>query len=239
MARRLPPVHCLRDRPQLEAAPARRRLLVRSLRWPLIAAAVCAGPVAPTVPASAAGPLRTLATTHLSFTGFDPNVPAGATISVIQRCPQGSLLDKAATRGRYTDLDAQLQAATERPARRPRAVGCRTGVPLTRGPAGRSTDRGRFGTPDHRGLHCPRRRRGDDPDGTCLHRRPRLEPRSCWRAALQLHGCARPDRCSSGRAALPQHHGRYGRRAVQRALCGPGRGWRRRRRTSPVPAPCK
>jgi hypothetical protein len=84
-------------------------LLVRGLRWPLVAVVVCAGLVAPTVPASAALPSRTLATTHLSFTGFDAELPAGATISVIQRCPQGSALDKAATRERYPDLDAQLQ----------------------------------------------------------------------------------------------------------------------------------
>ena len=81
---------------------------MRGLRWPL-AAVVCAALLAPTVPASAAGPSRPLVTTHLSFTGFDAGVPAGATISVIQRCPQGSLLDKAETRKRYPDLDAQLQ----------------------------------------------------------------------------------------------------------------------------------
>lgn len=36
-------------------------------------------------------------------------MPAGATISVIQRCPRGSVLDKAATQTQYPDVDAQLQ----------------------------------------------------------------------------------------------------------------------------------
>ncbi len=82
---------------------------MRGLRWPLVAVVVYAGVLAPTVPASAVGPSQALVTTHLSFTGFDANVPAGATISVIQRCPEGSLLDKAATGERYPDLDSQLR----------------------------------------------------------------------------------------------------------------------------------
>ena len=80
---------------------------MRGSHWPL-AAVVCAALLAPAVPASAAGPSRPLVTAHLSFTGVSA-VPAGATISVVQRCPRGSALDRAATRERYPDLDAQLR----------------------------------------------------------------------------------------------------------------------------------
>ena len=79
------------------------------LRWSLVLTAACLGLLAPVAPASAATPARSLVTTHVSFAGFDSSMPAGATVSVIQRCPVGTVLDKAATRERYPELDLQLQ----------------------------------------------------------------------------------------------------------------------------------
>jgi hypothetical protein len=66
----------------------------------------CASVLAAPLPAHAVG--RPVVTEHVSFTGFDARMPAGATISVIQRCPAGSRLDKAANRGfaRQADQNA-------------------------------------------------------------------------------------------------------------------------------------
>jgi hypothetical protein len=55
--------------------------------------------------------------THVSFTGFDARVGAGAFVSVIQLCPAGSRLDKAATRAYSARTDAELQSTVRRVSR--------------------------------------------------------------------------------------------------------------------------
>ena len=68
------------------------------------------------VPA-AADERRTVVSTHVSFTGFDARVPAGAGISVVQTCPAGSRLDRAATRASAERFDAELQPTVRRVSR--------------------------------------------------------------------------------------------------------------------------
>jgi hypothetical protein len=68
------------------------------------------------LPASASH-LRPVVSSHISFTGFDAKVRAGAHISVIQHCPAGSSLDKAATRAYSARTDAELQSTVRRVSR--------------------------------------------------------------------------------------------------------------------------
>jgi hypothetical protein len=68
------------------------------------------------VPAGASD-RRPVVSTHLSFTGFDEQVRAGAIVSVVQHCPAGSSLDEAATRSYATRLDAELQSTVRRVSR--------------------------------------------------------------------------------------------------------------------------
>jgi hypothetical protein len=73
--------------------------------------------VAGTAPPASATDGRSVVSTHLSFTGFDEGVRAGATVSVVQSCPAGSSLDEAATRSYATRVDAELQSTVRRVSR--------------------------------------------------------------------------------------------------------------------------
>jgi hypothetical protein len=66
---------------------------------------------------AAAAQVRPVVTSHVSFTGFDARVQAGAVVSVLQRCPAGSRLDEAATRAYATRTDAELQSTVRRVSR--------------------------------------------------------------------------------------------------------------------------
>jgi hypothetical protein len=87
---------------------------------------VCLGTLALTVaaplPASAAE-VRPVVTSHVSFTGFDATVRPGAVVSVLQRCPTGSRLDRAATRASATRFDGELQPTVRRVSRELWATG--------------------------------------------------------------------------------------------------------------------
>lgn len=61
------------------------------------------------VPASATE-VRPVVSSHFSFTGFDQRVPAGSSVSVVQRCPAGTRLDASATRQLGAPFDAELQS---------------------------------------------------------------------------------------------------------------------------------
>jgi len=61
------------------------------------------------VPAAAAE-VRPVVSSHVSFTHFGASVPAGAVVSVLQRCPSGSSLDRTATRAVAPRNDAELQS---------------------------------------------------------------------------------------------------------------------------------
>jgi hypothetical protein len=65
------------------------------------------------VPAAAAE-VRPVVSNHVSFTGFGATVRPGAVVSVLQRCPSGSRLDRAATRAAATRFDAELQPTVRR-----------------------------------------------------------------------------------------------------------------------------
>jgi hypothetical protein len=79
----------------------------------LAAALALAGVPAP----AAAAPLRPVVSSHVSFTGFDARVPAGAVVSVVQTCPAGSRLDRAATRASAARFDGELQPTVRRVSR--------------------------------------------------------------------------------------------------------------------------
>ena len=66
---------------------------------------------------AAAAEVRPVVSTHVSFTGFDARVRAGAVVSVLQRCPAGSRLDRAATRASAARFDAELQPTVRRASR--------------------------------------------------------------------------------------------------------------------------
>ncbi len=63
---------------------------------------------------AAAAERRLVVSSHVSFTGFDANVQAGAVVSVLQRCPVGSRLDAAATRAYAVSIDGELQSTVRR-----------------------------------------------------------------------------------------------------------------------------
>ena len=60
------------------------------------------------VPAAAQA-ARPVVTQLVSFSGFDARVPAGARVSVVQTCPAGTRLDRAATRAQAVRFDAEVQ----------------------------------------------------------------------------------------------------------------------------------
>jgi hypothetical protein len=68
------------------------------------------------LPAGAAD-VRPVVSSHVSFTGFDARVPAGAVVSVLQQCPSGSRLDRAATTASAVRFDAELQPTVRRVSR--------------------------------------------------------------------------------------------------------------------------
>ncbi len=68
------------------------------------------------LPATAAE-VRPVVTSHISFTGFDARVQAGAVVSVLQRCPAGSRLDRAATEAAAAPGDPELQSTVRRTSR--------------------------------------------------------------------------------------------------------------------------
>ena len=93
----------------------------RSVRsWLVLAAVLVLGGLPS--PAAAAE-VRPVVTSHVSFTGFDARVQAGAVVSVLQRCPAGSRLDRAATRAYATRTDAELQSTVRRVSRELWATG--------------------------------------------------------------------------------------------------------------------
>lgn len=59
---------------------------------------------------AAAAEVRPVVTSHVSFTLFSASVPAGAVVSVLQRCPAGDRLDRAATQAQVRRNDAELQS---------------------------------------------------------------------------------------------------------------------------------
>ena len=65
----------------------------------------------------AAADVRPVVSSHFSFTGFDAGLRAGAVVSVVQRCPAGSRLDRAATRAYAARSDAELQPSVRRVSR--------------------------------------------------------------------------------------------------------------------------
>jgi hypothetical protein len=84
----------------------------RSVRSGALLAALLALAAVP-APAAAAD-VRRVVSTHVSFTGFDARVPAGAVVSVVQTCPIGSRLDRAATRASGARFDGELQPTVRR-----------------------------------------------------------------------------------------------------------------------------
>lgn len=76
---------------------------------PLVLATACATLLAVAAPAAAGTPARrTLVSGHVSISAVQGGLPAGATISVLQYCPAGSRLDKAATRTAEAQVDTLL-----------------------------------------------------------------------------------------------------------------------------------
>jgi hypothetical protein len=79
------------------------------LGTPLVLATACATVLSVAGPAAAAGPApRTLVSGHVSISAVQGGLPVGATISVLQYCPAGSRLDKAATRTTEAQVDTLL-----------------------------------------------------------------------------------------------------------------------------------
>ncbi len=91
-------------------------LLVKSFRSALVLAMTCTAVAAAAAPADAATPTRRLLSGHFSLSGVQGALPAGATVSVLQFCPRGSTLDRAATsrveREGDADLDSHLRLAS-------------------------------------------------------------------------------------------------------------------------------
>ena len=87
----------------------------RSVRWWLVLGTLLVVGGVP-LPAAAAE-VRPVVSSHISFTGFDAAVRAGAVVSVLQRCPAGSRLDRAATRAYAARTDAELQPTVRRVSR--------------------------------------------------------------------------------------------------------------------------
>jgi len=89
---------------------------VKSFRSALVLAMTCAAVAAAAAPADAATPTRRLLSGHFSLSGVQGALPAGATVSVLQFCPRGSTLDRAATsrveREGDADLDSHLRLAS-------------------------------------------------------------------------------------------------------------------------------
>lgn len=76
---------------------------------PLVLATASAAVLGLAGPATAAPSApRTLLSGHVSISGVSGDLPAGATISVLQYCPAGSRLDKAATRTAEAEVDTML-----------------------------------------------------------------------------------------------------------------------------------
>ncbi len=73
-----------------------------------VTAAVTAGLGVVAPPAGAATPARTLTSGHISISAVSGSLPVGATVSVLQFCPAGSSLDKAATRTAEQQADLTL-----------------------------------------------------------------------------------------------------------------------------------
>ena len=81
---------------------------MKSVRSALVLAMTCSAIAAAAVPATAATPTRRLLSGHLSISAVRGALPAGATVSVLQFCPRGSTLDRAATRRAEAEGDGDL-----------------------------------------------------------------------------------------------------------------------------------
>lgn len=84
---------------------------MKTVRTLAAAATGCCALVAVAAPVAAA-PARTLVGAHMSVSGVAGALPVGAGITVIQHCPVGSDLDRAATRAVGEFHDGRLRVAS-------------------------------------------------------------------------------------------------------------------------------
>ena len=76
---------------------------------PAVLVTACLALLTSAAPASAAGPApRRVVSGHISISAVEGALPVGATLSVLQFCPQGSRLDRAATGAAEAQVDALL-----------------------------------------------------------------------------------------------------------------------------------